>query len=71
MSDPLVPLTLEFFANPRYPPSTSYAAPTPDPAAVSREELPENNPTAAGEEATLPMGLLASSDSGVKDASTN
>ena len=71
MPDPSVLLTLEFFANPRCPPSTSFAAPAPDPAAVSREECPENSPTAFGEEATLPMGLPASLDGGVRDASTN
>ena len=71
MSDPSVPLTPEFFSNPRCPPSTSSATPASDPAAVSREERLENNPTAAGEEATLPMGLPASSDDGVKDAAAN
>ena len=71
MSDPSVPLTSEFFANPRCPPSTSSAAPAPDPAAVSREERPESSPTAVREEATLPMGLPASSDGGVKDVAAN
>ena len=71
MSDPSVPLTPEFFANPYCPPRTSSVAPAPDPATVSREERPENSPTAVGEEATLPMGLLASSDGGVKDAAAN
>ena len=68
MSDPSVPLIIEFFANPHCPPSTSSAAPAPDPATASKEECPENSPTAAGEEATLPMGLTASLDGGVKDA---
>ena len=49
MSDLSVPLTPEFFANPRYPPSTSSAAPAPDPAVVSREERLENSPTFIGE----------------------
>ena len=71
MSDPLVPLTPEFFANPHYPPSTSSAVPALDPAAVSRKECPENSPTAVGDEATLPMGLPASSDGGVKDVAAN
>ena len=71
MSDPSVPLTLEFFANLRCPLSTSSAAPAPDPTIVSRQERPENSPTATGEEATLPMGLPASSDGGVKDAAAN
>ena len=71
MPDPSVPLTPEFFAKPRCPPSTSSAAPAPDPAAVSREERLENIPTAAREEATLSMGLQASSDGKVKDAAVN
>ena len=71
MSDPLVLLTPEFFANPRCPLSTSSIAPAPDPAAVSREERLENSPTVAREEATLPMGLPAWSDGEVKDAATN
>ena len=48
MPDLLVPLTPEFFANPRCPPSISSAAPAPDPAAVSKEQCPKNSPTAAG-----------------------
>ena len=36
MPDPSVLLTPKFFANPRCPPSTSYAAPAHDPAAVGR-----------------------------------
>ena len=71
MSNPSVPLTPKFFANPRCPPSTSSAAPVPDPAAVSREERPENSLTAAGDEATLPMDLPTLSDGGVKDAAAN
>ena len=71
MPDPSVLLTSEFFANPRCPPSTSSAAPTQDPAVVSREECPEYSPIAAEEEETLPMGLPALSDGGVKDAATN
>ena len=71
MPDPSVSLTPEFFVNPRCPPSTLSAAPTPDPAAVSREERPENSPTSAGKEATLSMGLPASTDGGFKDAAAN
>ena len=59
ISDPLVPLTPEFFANPRCPPSASAAAPALDPVAVSKEDRSENSPTAAGEETTLPMDLPA------------
>ena len=71
MLDPSVPLTPEFFANPRCPLSTSSSAPAPDPAAVSREEHPENSPTVAEEKATLPMGLPASSNGMFEDVATN
>ena len=60
MVDPSVPLTPEFFANPRRLQSTSSTTLAPDPAIVSKEECQENSPTAAGEEATLPMDLPAS-----------
>ena len=69
--DPSIPLTPELFANPRCPPSTSFAVPAPDPAAVSREESPENNQTVVGEEVTLPIGHPASLDDEVKDAVAN
>ena len=55
--DPSVPLTLEFFANPRCPQSTLSIDPVPDLAIVSREERLENSLTATGEKATFPMGL--------------
>ena len=66
ISDPSVPLTPEFFANPRCPQSISLAAPVLDRTAVSKEECPENSPTVAGEEAVLPMGPPASLDSGLR-----
>ena len=59
ISDPSVPLTPEFFANPRCPPSTSAAALALEPVAVSREDRSENSPAAVGEEITLPMNLPA------------
>ena len=71
MSDPSVPLTPEFFANPHYIPSISSTAPTPDLAAVSKEQCSKNSSTAFGDEATLPMGPPASSDDGVVDAIVN
>ena len=71
MPDPSAPLTPEFFANPRCPPSISSAALASDSAVVGREERPGNSPTAAGEEATLLMDLPASSDGEVKDAADN
>ena len=59
MSNPSIPLTPEFFANPRCPPGTSAAAPALDPVVVSREGRSENSSAAAGEETTLPMDLSA------------
>ena len=59
MPDPSIPLTPEFFANPRCPPSTSAAAPALDPVAVSREDRSENSPAEAGDETTLPMNFPA------------
>ena len=58
MPDPSVPLTPEFFANPRCPPSVLSAAAAPEPA----EEHPETNPTAAREETILPMDPSAEQD---------
>ena len=55
MPNPSVPLTAEFFANPRCPPSPSAATSTLDPIAVGGEDRLENSPAAAGEEAILPM----------------
>ena len=71
MSDPSVPLTLEFFANPRYPPRTSSATSASGPAAVSREERPENSSTAAGKEASILTGLPDLPNDGVKDVAAN
>ena len=55
MPNPSVPLTTEFFANPRCPPGASVAAFALDPIAVSREDRSEISLAAAGEEAVLPM----------------
>ena len=71
MPDPSIPLTLEFFANPRCPPSVSSAAPTLDPVAVSRKDRSESSPIVVGEEAILPIGPLALSDGGVDDVIAN
>ena len=59
MPNPSVPLTAEFFANPRCPPGASAAAPALDPIAVNGEERSENSLVAAGEEAVLPTDLPA------------
>ena len=55
MPNPSVPLTTEFFANPRCPLSASVAAFALDPIAVNGEDSSENSPTAVEEEAVLPM----------------
>ena len=59
MPNPPVPLTAEFFANPRCPPSSSATASALAPIAVSGEERSENNPVAVEEEAVLPADLPA------------
>ena len=68
MSDPSVPLTPEFFDNPRCPPSI---APALDPAVGSKEEHPEISPTASREEGNLAIGPPASSDGGIEGAIAN
>ena len=68
MPDPSVPLTPEFFSNPRCPPSIASAAPALDPVVGSEEEHPETSPTAAREEANLPIGSPASSGGGIENA---
>ena len=55
MPNPSVPLTVEFFANPRCPPGPLAAASSLDPIAIGGEDRSENSPTAAVEEAVLPM----------------
>ena len=55
MTNPSVPLTAEFFANPRCPPGASVVASALDPIAVSGEDRSENSSVAAGDEAILPM----------------
>ena len=67
MPDPSVPLTPEFFANPRCPPSISSAAPALDLTVDSEEEHPKTSPTAVGEEANLPIGPQASSGGGIEN----
>ena len=71
MADPSVPLTPEFFANPRCPPSILSTASALDLAVGSKEEHPGISPTSAEEEANLPIGPLASSDGGIEDAIAN
>ena len=59
MPNPSVPLTTEFFANPRCPPSASVAVFALNPIAVNGEDRSENSPAAAEEEAILPMAQEA------------
>ena len=54
MPNPSVPLTAEFFANPRCPPGPPAAASALDPIAISGEDGSKNSPAAVGEEAVLP-----------------
>ena len=44
MPNPLVPLTVDFFANPRCPPSTSVAASASDPVVVNEGDRSVNSP---------------------------
>ena len=68
MPDPSVPLTLEFFANPHCSPRISSIAPALDPVVANEEEHPETSPTAAGEEANLPIDPPTSSSGGIENA---
>ena len=68
MPDPSVPLTPEFFDNPRCPRSILSAAPALDPAVGSQKEHTETSPTAAGEKVNLPIGPPASSGGGIENA---
>ena len=53
MPNPSVPLTVDFFANPRYPPSVSVAASALDPVVVSEGDRSVNSPSLAGVEVVL------------------
>ena len=68
MPDPSIPLTPEFFANPRCPSSISSAAPALDTVVGGEDEHPESSPTAVGEEAVLPIYPPSMSNGGVEDA---
>ena len=60
MSNPSVPLTADFFANPRCPPGTLAVASSLDPVVVSGEGRSANSPSAAGEEVVLPTEAVLS-----------
>ena len=68
MSDPSIPLTSEFFANPSGPPSVSSTAPALDTVVGGEDEHSGSSPTAVGEEVVLSIDPSTMSDSGVKDA---
>ena len=55
MSNPSIPLTVEFFANPRCPLGPQAAASALDPISVSGEDRWENSPAAARDDVVLPM----------------
>ena len=67
MLDPSIPLTPEFFANPRCPPSISSAARTLDTTVSGEDEHPGSSPIAVGEEVVLPIDPPTVSDGGVED----
>ena len=54
MPNPSVPVTAEFFANPRCPPSTSAAAPAPDAVVAIEEDCSTISPSTAGEGVVRP-----------------
>ena len=68
MSNPSVPLTPNFFANLRCPPSVPSAAPALDIAMSGEDEHPGNSLIAVGEEVVLPIDPLIMSDGEVEDA---
>ena len=53
MPNPSVPLTVDFFANPRCPPSASVAASALDPVVVSKGDRSVNSSSIAGVEVVL------------------
>ena len=55
MPNPSVPLTADFFANPRCPPGASAAASSLDPVVISEGDRSVNSPSVAGVEVVIPM----------------
>ena len=62
MPNPSVPLSADFFANPRCPPGASVATSSLDPVVVSEEDRSTNSPSVAGEEAALPTKAVLLTD---------
>ena len=54
MPNPSVPLTADFFANPRCPPGASTAASSLDPVVINEGDRSVNSPSAAGVEVVIP-----------------
>ena len=54
MLNPSVPLTADFFTNPRCSPGASATASSLDPIVVSEGDRSANSPSVAGEEVVLP-----------------
>ena len=54
MLNPSVPLTVDFFANPRCPPGASAAASSLDPVVISEGDRSVNSPSAARVEVVIP-----------------
>ena len=68
MPNPSIPLTPEFFANPRCPPSILSAALALDTTVGGEDEHSESSPTVFGEEVVLQIDPPTMSDGGVEDA---
>ena len=62
MPNPSVPLTVDFFANPRCPPGASAAASSLDPVLIGGEDRSANSPSTASEEALLPTEVVLSTN---------
>ena len=62
MPNPSVPLTTDFFANPRCPPGSLAAASSLDPVVVGWEDRSKNSPSVADEEVALPTEAVLSTD---------
>ena len=56
MPNPSVPLTVDFFANPRYPPGASAATSSLDPVVISEGDRSVNSSSAVGVEVVIPTG---------------
>ena len=62
MPDTSTSLTLEFFVNPRCPPSSSFVPPDTEPVMTIGEELSAKSLLATGDGIDIPSGSPARSD---------